>query len=66
MLKDGAANRKIMLSALPNVSPYISSSSLARQPLMGPGLLMTYMTLKFLALQGAPCIYDFSRVKGTY
>jgi hypothetical protein len=48
MLKNCAANRKIRLSALPNVSPYI------------------YTTLKFLALQGAPYIYDISRLRVKY
>jgi hypothetical protein len=41
MLKHCAGNRKRLLSALPNVSPYTH----------------IYTTLKFLALQGAPYIY---------
>jgi hypothetical protein len=45
MLKHCAADRKRLLSALPNVGPYI------------------YTTLKFLALQGAPYIYDISRLR---
>jgi hypothetical protein len=47
MLKHCAANRKRQLSALPNVGPYI----------------YIYTTLKFLALQGAPYIYDISRLR---
>jgi hypothetical protein len=47
MLKHCAANRKRRLSALPNVGPYI----------------YIYTTLKFLALHGAPYIYDVSRLR---
>jgi hypothetical protein len=46
-LKHCAASRKRRLSALPNVGTYI----------------YVYMTLKFLALQGAPHIYDISRLR---
>jgi hypothetical protein len=45
VLEHCAANRKRLLSALPDVGPYI------------------YTTLKFLALQGVPYIYDISRLK---
>jgi hypothetical protein len=48
VLKHFAANRKRWLSALPNVGPYIYT---------------VYMTLKFLALQGAPYIYDISNLR---
>jgi hypothetical protein len=46
MLKHCAANRKRLLSALPNVSPYYNFN-------------VVYTTLKFLALQEAPYIYIY-------
>jgi hypothetical protein len=51
MLKRFAASRKRRLSALPNVGPYIYI------------YIYIYTTLKFLALQGAPYIYDISRLR---
>jgi hypothetical protein len=52
MLKHCAANRKRRLSALPNVGPYI--------------YIYIYTTVKFLALEGAPYIYDISRLRVNY
>jgi hypothetical protein len=48
-LKQCAENRKRRLSALPNLRPYI--------------YIYIYPTLKFLASQGAPYIYDISRLR---